>query len=85
MNDMSMNPAAIGVTAGFDIPDPTKIDRLEGKVSEAEWLIRKELAATYRLVALYGWTDLVFKREDDCFRVSWRTPVSERAGPGETD
>jgi ribulose-5-phosphate 4-epimerase/fuculose-1-phosphate aldolase len=60
MNDMSMNPAAIGVTAGFDIPDPTRIDRLEGKVSEAEWLIRKELAATYRLVALYGWTDLVF-------------------------
>jgi hypothetical protein len=33
---------------------------LEGKVSEEEWRIRVDLAATYRLVALYGWDDLVF-------------------------
>ncbi len=51
---------AIGVSAGFDIPDPTKVTRLEGKVSAAEWTARVELAAVYRLAALYGWTDLVF-------------------------
>ena len=50
----------IGVSAGFDIPDPTKIKRLKGKVSETEWNIRVELAATYRLTALHAWSDLVF-------------------------
>ena len=30
------------------------------QVSEAEWQLRVDLAATYRLVALYGWDDLVF-------------------------
>jgi ribulose-5-phosphate 4-epimerase/fuculose-1-phosphate aldolase len=29
-------------------------------VSEAEWQMRVDLAAAYRLVALYGWDDLVF-------------------------
>jgi len=48
------------ISGGFNIPDPTKIDRLEGKVSDIEWKTRVELAATYRLCALYGWTDLVF-------------------------
>jgi len=48
------------VDAGFNIPDPTAIDRLEGKVSDVEWKIRCELAATYRLCALHAWTDLVF-------------------------
>lgn len=33
---------------------------LKGLVSDAEWSIRVDLAACYRLVALYGWTDLVF-------------------------
>ncbi|WP_340150445.1 class II aldolase/adducin family protein [uncultured Sneathiella sp.] len=28
--------------------------------SEAEWQIRVDLAAAYRLVALYGWDDLIF-------------------------
>lgn len=51
---------ALGITSGFNIPDPSTIDRLEGKVSDAEWRLRCELAATYRLCALYGWTDLVF-------------------------
>ena len=46
--------------SGFNIPDPTQIDRLEGKVSDKEWQIRKTLAATYRLCAMHGWTDLVF-------------------------
>ena len=30
------------------------------QVGEAEWQLRVDLAATYRLVALYGWDDLVF-------------------------
>ena len=55
--DMSKS---IGVSGGFDIADPTKVKRLEGKVSAVEWKLRCELAATYRLCALYGWTDLVF-------------------------
>ncbi len=50
----------MGVSAGFDIADPTKIKRMEGKVSDIEWKLRVELAALYRLCALYGWTDLVF-------------------------
>ncbi len=29
-------------------------------VSEAEWKLRVDLAACYRLIALYGWSDLVF-------------------------
>lgn len=46
--------------SGFNIPDPTEVERLEGKVSDREWQIRKNLAATYRLCAMHGWTDLVF-------------------------
>ena len=30
------------------------------QMTEAEWEVRKDLAAAYRLVALYGWEDLVF-------------------------
>lgn len=52
--------AAIDGMSGFNIPDPMGIERLEGKVSDAEWKIRKDLAATYRLCAMHGWTDLVF-------------------------
>ncbi|MCO6060101.1 class II aldolase/adducin family protein [Pseudomonas sp. MOB-449] len=37
-----------------------QIESLKGKVSDAEWQLRVELAACYRLAALYGWTDLVF-------------------------
>ena len=33
---------------------------LRGKVSEAEWKARVELAALYRLVALHGWDDAIF-------------------------
>lgn len=29
-------------------------------VSESEWKVRVDLAAAYRLVALYGWDDLIF-------------------------
>jgi ribulose-5-phosphate 4-epimerase/fuculose-1-phosphate aldolase len=40
--------------ASVDIPS------LEGKVSEEEWQVRVDLAAAYRLVAFYGWDDLIF-------------------------
>src|SRR5271170_5350718 len=41
------------------------------QVSAAEWQVRVDLAAAYRLVALYGWDDLVFTH------ISARVP-----GPG---
>lgn len=37
-----------------------EIPSLEGKVSPEEWRIRVDLAAAYRLVAYYGWDDLIF-------------------------
>jgi ribulose-5-phosphate 4-epimerase/fuculose-1-phosphate aldolase len=36
------------------------IASLKEVVSEAEWNLRVDLAAAYRLVALYGWSDLIF-------------------------
>ena len=36
------------------------IPSLKGKVSPEEWQLRVDLAAAYRLVAMYGWSDLVF-------------------------
>ena len=36
------------------------IPSLERKVSAEEWQLRCDLAACYRLVAMYGWSDLVF-------------------------
>jgi len=36
------------------------IPSLQGKVSSDEWQQRVDLAAAYRLVAIFGWDDLVF-------------------------
>jgi ribulose-5-phosphate 4-epimerase/fuculose-1-phosphate aldolase len=36
------------------------IPSLKGQVSSEEWQLRCDLAACYRLVAAYGWSDLVF-------------------------
>jgi len=33
---------------------------LKGRVSEAEWRVRVDLAALYRLAALYGWDDMIY-------------------------
>jgi ribulose-5-phosphate 4-epimerase/fuculose-1-phosphate aldolase len=44
-----------------------------GKPSEQEWLARVELAACYRLVALFGWSDLV------ATHISARAPGHEQA------
>ncbi len=46
--------AFISESAMVDIPS------LKGKVSDEEWAIRVDLAAAYRLVAHYGWDDLIF-------------------------
>nr|WP_243450972.1 class II aldolase/adducin family protein [Sphingosinicella sp. CPCC 101087] len=51
------------ISRGMDEISPlasVEIPSLEGKVSESEWKIRVDLAAAYRLVAHYGWDDLVF-------------------------
>jgi len=44
------------VSGGFATDFPS----LRGAVSEAEWQIRVELAACYRLVDLFGMTDLIY-------------------------
>ena len=44
---------------------------IKDKVSELEWQARVELAALYRLVALYGWDDLIFTH------ISARVPGEE--------
>ena len=40
--------------------DRVDVPSLEGKVSDEEWAIRVDLAAAYRMVAYYGWDDLIF-------------------------
>lgn len=50
----------VGVAPGFNLPDPASLPSLNGKVSAEEWRLRCELAATYRLCALYGWDDMIF-------------------------
>ncbi|MFN9578843.1 MAG: class II aldolase/adducin family protein [Novosphingobium sp.] len=35
-------------------------DHVRGAVSAEEWAVRVDVAAAYRLVALYGWDDLIF-------------------------
>ena len=52
----SMNRGMSGAKAleSLDIPS------LQGKVSDEEWAIRVDLACAYRMVAYYGWDDLIF-------------------------
>ena len=40
--------------------DSVEIPSLKEKVSDEEWTIREDLAAAYRMVAYYGWDDLIF-------------------------
>lgn len=42
------------------VPPMLDIPSLEGKVSAEEWKLRVDLAATYRLIAHYGWDDMIF-------------------------
>lgn len=51
-----------GMTRGMEATplNSVEIPSLEGKVSAEEWKVRVDLAAAYRLVAYYGWDDLIF-------------------------
>ena len=52
-----------GINRGMDQMKPlqsVEIPSLEGKVSDEEWAIRVDLACAYRMVAHYGWDDLIF-------------------------
>lgn len=44
----------------MNAPEPLAIPSRRTQVSSAEWQARLDLAAAYRLVARYGWDDLVF-------------------------
>jgi hypothetical protein len=51
------------INRGMDKVSPlasVEIPSLEGRVSEEEWKVRVDLAAAYRMVAYYGWDDLIF-------------------------
>jgi ribulose-5-phosphate 4-epimerase/fuculose-1-phosphate aldolase len=52
----SMNRGIEGLTPISEVAIPS----LKGKVSDEEWKVRVDLAAAYRLVAYYGWDDLIF-------------------------
>jgi ribulose-5-phosphate 4-epimerase/fuculose-1-phosphate aldolase len=52
----SMNRGIEGMAPLSEVAIPS----LKGKVSDEEWKIRVDLAAAYRLVAYYGWDDLIF-------------------------
>lgn len=41
-------------TVSNEVPD------MRERVGETEWQVRCDLAALYRLVALFGWDDLIF-------------------------
>jgi len=51
---------AINRGMGDTPTESVAIPSLEGKVSDEEWAIRVDLAAAYRMVAHYGWDDLIF-------------------------
>ena len=51
--------------------------QMKQNVSDSEWQTRVDLAACYRLVAHYGWTDLIFTH------LSARVPDSVGSPEGE--
>jgi ribulose-5-phosphate 4-epimerase/fuculose-1-phosphate aldolase len=52
----AMNRGMEGVSALSSLEIPS----LQGKVSDEEWAVRVDLACAYRMVAYYGWDDLIF-------------------------
>ena len=44
----------------MNAPETLHIPSMKDRVSPEEWQTRIDLAACYRLVADYGWSDLVF-------------------------
>jgi ribulose-5-phosphate 4-epimerase/fuculose-1-phosphate aldolase len=59
------------LTSGVNMSSATVQASVRDQVSEAEWQVRVDLAAAYRLVAHYGWDDLIFTH------ISARVPDSE--------
>lgn len=59
MNSSATQEASIP-QSNFTVPDPLEIPSLRGVVSDAEWALRCELAATYRLCALFEMDDHIF-------------------------
>jgi hypothetical protein len=53
-----------------------QIPSLEGKVGAEEWKIRVDLAAAYRLIAYYGWDDIIFTISRPEYRVPSITSCS---------
>ena len=56
----NMNRGLDGVEAAVAAEGQVAIPSLRDKVSAEEWAIRVDLAAAYRLVAHFGWDDLIF-------------------------
>ncbi|HEY0845952.1 MAG TPA: class II aldolase/adducin family protein, partial [Noviherbaspirillum sp.] len=44
----------------MNAPEKLAISSLQDRVSPEEWQTRVDLAACYRLVADFGWSDLIF-------------------------
>ncbi|HEX3673433.1 MAG TPA: class II aldolase/adducin family protein [Rhizomicrobium sp.] len=57
---MMQSEAQLREKMSAKVPAATAIESLEGKVSAEEWQLRVDLAATYRLIALHGWDDMIF-------------------------
>lgn len=51
---------AIDELASIDPLEAMPSESLRGSVSEEEWAVRSDLAAAYRLIAHFGWDDLIF-------------------------
>jgi ribulose-5-phosphate 4-epimerase/fuculose-1-phosphate aldolase len=49
----------------------SRVESVKDRVSSAEWQTRIDLAACYRLVALYGWHDTIYNH------ISARVPGEE--------
>jgi ribulose-5-phosphate 4-epimerase/fuculose-1-phosphate aldolase len=47
-------------SAARKMPVAEDVGSVKDKVSAEEWAIREDLAATYRLVAMHGWDDMIF-------------------------
>ena len=69
-SDMAAYADQLGKRTSFALDD---VPPLEGNVSEAEWQTRVDLAASYRLVARYGWDDML------SIHISARVPGEENA------
>jgi ribulose-5-phosphate 4-epimerase/fuculose-1-phosphate aldolase len=52
----SMTRGMVGASPLSEVEIPS----LQGKVSDEEWAVRVDLACAYRMVAYYGWDDLIF-------------------------